>query len=455
MVAAIALVSACQAQAPAVTESSAPAGSPTARPTIEPTALPTLEPTASPSLRPTAALPTDERSEGWRSDLERLITAREEIHPDPWFGIDRGEYVAAVEAVAARVGQLSDDELLVETVRLAAMPTWNGRDGHGGIFAWSEGDGITVYPLRMYWFSDGLFVVDAMPPNENLVGLRVTSIGGHPVDAVRTVVDDLIPRDNHQQLLSQSPRLMIAPAILHGLGLIDQREGEVDFELSGERGDRSVSLAPVPIEQYRSLAGGHHVLSPPGRVNGARWLRNLERSAWWELDRSSATAYVGYNRVDYQSQAIASEIADALDAGDIERLIIDLRHNPGGDNTTYGALLSVVRRAAEELPGGVYVAIGRVTFSAAGNFATDIEATTDATFVGEDMGSSPNLYGDVRVLHLPHSGLTLRVATRYWMKSDADDPRVTIEPDIEAMLTSTDYFGDRDPVIEAIRVNAE
>ena len=78
----------------------------------------------------------DARTAGWRADLETLVTARESNHPDPWHGIDRASYVAEVDAVAARVPELNDDELLVEITRLAAMPTWNGRDGHGGIHPW-------------------------------------------------------------------------------------------------------------------------------------------------------------------------------------------------------------------------------------------------------------------------------------------------------------------------------
>jgi hypothetical protein len=43
-----------------------------------------------------------------------------------------------------------------------------------------------------------------------------------------------------------------------------------------------------------------------------------------------------------------------------------------------------------------------------------------------------------------------RIAPRYIEKSDPDDPRITIEPDVAVPLSSVAYFGDRDPAMAAI-----
>ena len=78
---------------------------------------------------------------GFRADVEAMLEARDTIHPDGWFGMDRAEWIAAADEVAARAETLSDDQRLVELVRLAAMPTWNGRDGHSGIWPFTPDDG--------------------------------------------------------------------------------------------------------------------------------------------------------------------------------------------------------------------------------------------------------------------------------------------------------------------------
>jgi hypothetical protein len=66
------------------------------------------------------------------------------------------------------------------------------------------------------------------------------------------------------------------------------------------------------------------------------------------------------------------------------------------------------------------------------------------------MGGSPNLYGDARRIDLPFRGQALYMATRYWQRSTADDPRITIEPDMPVGLSSSDYLAGRDPALDAI-----
>ena len=115
--------------------------------------------------------------------------------------------------------------------------------------------------------------------------------------------------------------------------------------------------------------------------------------------------------------------------------------------------LATLRDPAIDRPGRLYVLIGRITFSAAANFATDLEQKTGAMFVGEAMGGSPNLYGDARPIACRTApGPIYHVRRRYWEKSTADDPRITIEPDDPP---SSDSPSDRstsrgrDPVLEA------
>ena len=139
----------------------------------------------------------------------------------------------------------------------------------------------------------------------------------------------------------------------------------------------------------------------------------------------------------------------------MERVVVDLRHNGGGNNVTYRHFLSVLQDPLIDRPGRLVLLTGRLTFSAAANFATELEQTTGAWFAGEAMGGSPNLYGDVRETHLVNSGQSVFVATRYWQKSTPDDPRVTIEPALPVPYSLEDWLRpDRRativPVLDAV-----
>jgi hypothetical protein len=114
-------------------------------------------------------------------------------------------------------------------------------------------------------------------------------------------------------------------------------------------------------------------------------------------------------------------------------------------------LLSLVQEFAADHPGGLRVLTDRVTFSAAANLATRIEQSTDATFIGEAMGGGLNFWDDVRWVALDGLPVPMQVgvSTRYWQFAPADDPRLTIGPDIDVPLTAAEHFAGRDPVLDA------
>lgn len=387
------------------------------------------------------------RDAGWEADLRQLIEVRERHHPDPWHGIERAVYVGAVEEVIARIPQLSDDELMVETVRLAAMPTWAGRDGHGGIHPWGEGTyGTHLLPLRLYAFSDGIFVVDALDPHRDLVGEEVLTIGGHDVDALLDAVEPLVPRDNEQQVLTHGMRLMVTTEVLHGLGLLEDPGEAIAVTTPGRGG---VSVAPVPMPEFEAWAGGHHTHGLPARPDGPAWIRSPTRPAWVEWQPETGTIFAQLNLVAGWPIGLTESVEERIATGEVERLVLDLRHNPGGDNTTYGPLLALLR-GVEEASVPIFVVIGRATFSAAGNLVAEIERDLDATLVGESTGGSPNQFGNSFAVTLEHSGLVFRVAPSWIARGDPEDTRITIPPDLPVVLSSRDYFGDRDPVMAAI-----
>ena len=84
-------------------------------------------------------------------------------------------------------------------------------------------------------------------------------------------------------------------------------------------------------------------------------------------------------------------------------MIVDVRLNPGGDNTAYRPLLDVLRSRFVNRPGRLVLLTGRVTFSAAGNFAAEVDARTRARIVGEAAGGSPHNYGDTVEVELETS----------------------------------------------------
>jgi C-terminal processing protease CtpA/Prc len=165
--------------------------------------------------------------------------------------------------------------------------------------------------------------------------------------------------------------------------------------------------------------------------------------------------YVQYNEVTGVSNgetlaAFAAELVRTFEEQRLERVIVDVRSNGGGNNTTFGPLIRALQTPSIDREGVLYALVGRATFSAAGNFVTALQRDTKALLVGEPTGGAPNQYGDAESVPLPHhGGLEIRISTRYHEFGGPDDRRLTHEPDLPVPLSSADYFAGRDPVLEA------
>ena len=125
---------------------------------------------------------------------------------------------------------------------------------------------------------------------------------------------------------------------------------------------------------------------------------------------------------------------------------MDLRQNGGGDNRTYRPLLESLERLGSEKR--LAVLTSRLTFSAAMQLIVELEQDTQAVFVGEPTGGSPNQYGDATKVELPNSGLNAFVATVAWKTAGEFDDRVTRMPDIPVRQNSTAFFAGNDPVLD-------
>jgi C-terminal processing protease CtpA/Prc len=146
--------------------------------------------------------------------------------------------------------------------------------------------------------------------------------------------------------------------------------------------------------------------------------------------------------VESPPQSLLDRIAAAARRPAVRRIVVDLRLNPGGDNTTFWSLVDAVRRAGRK----AVVLTGRRTFSAAGNLAAVLDHDTRARLVGEPTGGSPNQWGDSAPVELPSIGLTVHVAVQD-VQVVPDDRRLAVVPDVGVEPTAADFLAGRDPVL--------
>ena len=380
-----------------------------------------------------------------QAELDHALQQLDAIHPEPFHAVERDAFVAALDDLKATLPDVTDDQAMVGLMRLWARLSVE-RDGHQFAFLAENAD-EPILPLRVYEFEEGVFITAAMDEHADLAGTRLVAVGGHPIADVLAALEPLVPRDGPATVPAFRPIYLLKVAVLRGLGLVG--DGDVELTVEDAGATRSVSVVPVSPAEFADWAGWLAYTGLPPR-DGLRATEQRDETIWVEHLPEGAI-YLRYPAVFDIPQATIDEFdAMAADHQD-ERIIIDLRQNPGGDNHNYANLLSHLTSPEIDRPGRLIVLTDRVTFSAAANFTTEIEQKTGATFIGEAPGGGLNFWDDVTWEHLDDYVVPMRVAisVRYWEKSTPDDPRLTIDPNLAVPTRAADYFAGRDPVLEA------
>jgi Peptidase family S41 len=324
-------------------------------------------------------------------DVRYLMNEIRRIHPDPFHATPEPQFQAAADSLAARADSLTPNQLLVELMRFTTL--LGERDGHSGIFPLDSAHKrvLHLFPLYLYKFSDGLFVVSA-PGRRALVGSKLLAIDGIPADELERQVRPLVPRDNEATRTDRFMSFMLTAEVLQGLGL-RLGTGPARFTLQEPgAGVQEVTLAPVTASAYLRLMTPEFpsfVYALPKRPQPLYLRRRGDDHYVTTLDRGRAI-FVGYNLTLGSTGPDARKLARLLKSRKVRRVVVDVRLNPGGDNHTYVPLLKILRSKAVNRPGRLVVLISRSTFSAAANFITELDRKTKAVFVGETSGGAPN-----------------------------------------------------------------
>ncbi len=396
---------------------------------------------AGPVLPSNWALDPATRINDWQEDIDALTTELPRRHKNAFFKCSRGEFEAAAARLRGAVPDLGDHEVVVGLMKLAAMIG----DAHTGISAGELTPAFHSFPLRLYVFADGPVIVAARGSQIDLVGCSLVSFGGVPAEEAFRRVTAGAAYENEATFTDLAPRLLCIAELAQTAGLIPTTERATIVVRDAQGHERAAELTPLAAGEKLTATAPAGASLPLARQ--ARPHKN-----WFQVLPEDRALYFRYDTcADEPGQTVAQlsgEALAAIDSGGVERVVVDLRGNGGGNSGLLARFVDGLRRRpAVNHPGGMLVLIGRSTFSSAHMHAVDMKATLGATLIGEPTGQKPNAYGEVRRFVLPHSRISVRYSTRFWRTEPGDRP--SLEPDIAVAATSADYFSLRDPALEA------
>jgi tetratricopeptide (TPR) repeat protein len=383
----------------------------------------------------------------WQADLRFMTERLVRQHPNAYRRVKQADFEAAVNQFYDRIPTLTENEIITGFMRIVAMV----RDGHTNFVPHSHFRS-GMFPVQFYVFSDGLFVRSAAPKYRDLAGGKLVRIGDTPVDEALKRVSELAFSDNEMGQKQLGPFLLSLPEALARLKI---NPGGQPLKLTVQVGteQKTVEIAPDPALTPQPMTPADWI-SADGGTAKPLYLRHTGELYWFEYDQAHKLLYVQQNAVQNKpDEALAAFYGRALEfanANPVEKIVIDLRNNGGGNNGLNRPPVIALIKSKWDVPGRLFVITGRATFSAAQNFVNEFEKYTTAIFVGEPTAAHPNAYGDNRPITLPNSKIDVRVSTLYWQDMDPRDERTWTAPQIAAEVSSEDFRLGRDPVVEAV-----
>jgi len=401
--------------------------------------------------------------DAWREDLDSLVSNVEALHPHPYARLSRDEWLGEVDALKARLPELTQGQIVTEMMALVSLL----EDGHTSLSPVGPRGFHGWYPFRVKAFEEGLFLSVLPPEHADLLGARVTRIGELPADEAFRRVARVTPADGSVGKLNDTPMFLAVPQLLQALGVSQGVDSLSLTVLSSDGMPTTIHLPRVAGDfgygWYWSEFDG------PGESSYVAWPEGLSRplplhlrnrydqrqNFWFEVLPESGVVYLQSNAIlDAEDETMESFFQRFFQATDtlqdrLSGLVVDLRFNPGGNGYQLPAIMEALGdRPWLTGPGKLLVLTGPKTFSAGVVATAMMKNGMQATLVGSPGAAGFNFFSDMRSRVLPRSKLKLWVATVYWEYDDRGGLAEAFHVDVPVPFPPEAYFSGSDPVLE-------
>lgn len=405
-----------------------------------------------------------EATKEWIRDIDFAVERIQSIHPDPWFRITRDAFLAEAGRLKEDIPDLAEEETIVRSMQLVALLN----DGHTVLTPFNHPLITIWFPLRLDHFADGVFITAIDKEYAAFVGSRVLRIGDLDAEEAFRLVGTVTSVDNPYGISRVVPTYSSNATVLKGLGIV-QTGDSLPLEVVLPDGGRStLRLRSVrwPFDlgwarDRRIVPGDRECVTvfDPMMDNLPLHLKRLLTTRdkyWFELIPEHRAVYFQFNSVTNGPEPFDQFVKRLWDfcdehSAEIDKLIVDLRYNEGGDGTLLRSFVhGLIRHPALCARGRLFTIIGSNTFSAGSNLVGQMIKHTDVTAVGEPTAGPLNWFSDIERLSVPSGRLGLDVSTAYWQEGHALDARGYCPPECPALVTAEDMFSGRDKALEMI-----
>lgn len=395
----------------------------------------------------------------WQEDLRFL---QETVHKDYDFlfkKVTKEVFDAEVESLHKRIPSLEKHEIIVGLARVVALFEYGHTSIHLG--SWHQGEAFQFHrlPYQLMHFNDGVFVQGTHKDYSNALGAKVVQVEGMDTEKALTAVKPAFPTENDQFFKAYGLSYLGIPEVLHAQKVTTSLQDKITLTLEKDGRTFNQTFTSFAAEKF---PGSYGYINEKGDWLDARdnstdplYLKSLDKIYFYEYLPEEKTVYVRQSQIqDDPSEAIPefyARVFDFIENNDVEKLVIDVRLNGGGNNYKNKPVITgIIETEKINQVGKLFVILGRRTFSACQNLVNELSNYTEAIFVGEPTGENINFYGDNRNVLLPHSQIPVRLSFAWWQDKPQWENADWTVPHIAVDLSFEDYMTNADPVLQAV-----
>jgi len=381
----------------------------------------------------------------WIEDLHYLAQQMSEKHGNLYSLISEEKMNENIKEIEQQIPKMTDPDIIMALFKVAAL----ANDCHTFPFIMIPAFDLHSFPFKVFLFPEGLYIVDAGREYKNLIGAQILKISSVPIEDIYKL-PLLLSYENMSSYKERFTYMVMMPEWLAYHNIIQDTE-KADFTLIKRNGEQIVLSIPSTKFYPHFLWSSFFPIdndAPPVFTNYRKDYYH------YKLLKDNSVLYIQFNQCENQSDRetvdqFTARLKNAANANNPEKCIIDIRNNDGGSQVWSGLLSFLKDHNKFNRRGGLFVLIGRRTFSSAVIFATQLQLQTSAILIGEPTGQGPVFYSGPELIELPNSRLPFAVSSHLTIAGLPFDNRQAIEPDIPVEYSVSDFLDGRDPVLEA------
>jgi len=394
----------------------------------------------------------------WQDDLTFLQQTVHKDYPFLFKKTTAAEFDAAVKTLHKKIPKLEEHERSIGFARIIGMFKY----GHTRIGWRNNPVKIRQLPLNMYHFSDGIYVQGTHQDYADILGAKVVAVGKISIKEALKAIYPVVPVENKQFFKAYGLLYLASPEVLHAQGVIPKLSDTVEFTFEKDGKLIKRSLEALLAEQrvpsiYGYVEHKGEWLDIRDQRETPLYLKHLDKKYYYEYLPEQKTVYVRQSEIQDDPEedipAFYTRVFDFIEKNDVERLVLDVRLNGGGNNYKNKAVVTRVI-ASEKINkvGSFVVILGRRTFSACQNLVNELDNYTNAVFIGEPTGENINFYGDNNEVILPNTKTPVYLSFAWWQDKPQWENDDWLAPHIAVDMSFEDYKTNKDPVLETALV---